>query len=130
MPLSTLSALCLALVFCSFTAVSIVYYPYPWSPITIFLSDFGNVSWSTSSAVIYNAGCIMTAVAAAAFYICMSDWGSEVLLGLGRILGVSSGVALVMIGVFSEDFAPAQVLELLLHDKLLRYTADERLTDV
>ncbi len=106
MPLSTLSALCLAIVFFVFTAVSILYYPYSWSPITTFLSDFGNVAQSPSGALIYNAGCIMTAVAAVAFYIGMGDWGSDALLGLGRIFGVSSGVALAMIGVFSEDFPP------------------------
>ena len=106
MPLSTLSALCLVIVFCSFTAVSILYYPYPWSPVTTFLSDFGNVAQSPSGALIYNAGCIMTAVAAVAFYIGMGDWDGGAPLGLGRIFGVSSGVALAMIGVFSEDFPP------------------------
>jgi hypothetical membrane protein len=106
MPLSTLSALCLAIVFCSFTALSIVYYPYPWSPATTFLSDFGNLSMSPAGALIYNAGCIMTAVAAVAFYVGMDDWNGGALLGIGRIFGVSSGVALAMIGVFSEDFPP------------------------
>ncbi len=106
MPLSTLSALCLAIVFCSFTVTSIFYYPYPWSPVTTFLSDFGNVARSPSGALIYNAGCIMTAVAAVAFYIGMGDWSGGALLDLGRIFGVSSGVALAMIGVFSEDFPP------------------------
>ncbi|MCX6648484.1 MAG: DUF998 domain-containing protein [Candidatus Bathyarchaeota archaeon] len=106
MPLSTLSALCLAVVFCSFLAVSTVYYPEPWSPVTTFLSDFGNISRSPFGALIYNMGCIMTAVAAVAFYIGLGDWEAGPLLGLGRMLGLASGVALALIGVFSEDFPP------------------------
>jgi hypothetical membrane protein len=93
-------------VFCSFTAASIAYYPEQWSPVTTFLSDFGNVAGSPVGGLIYNAGCIMTAVAAVAFYVGLGDWGGGAVLGLCRILGVGSGVALAMIGVFSEDFPP------------------------
>jgi hypothetical membrane protein len=90
-------------VFCSFTAASIAYYPDQWSPVTTFLSDFGNVARSPVGGLIYNAGCIMTAAAAVAFYVGLDGWGGGAVLGLGRILGV----ALAMIGVFSEDF-PSQ----------------------
>jgi len=104
--LATTSAVCLAVVFCAFTAVSIAYYPKPWSPVTTFLSDFGNVAESPVGGLIYNAGCIMTAAAAVAFYVGVGEWDGNPLLGLGRILGVASGISLAMIGVFSEDFPP------------------------
>lgn len=105
-PLATTSALCLAIVFCAFLVASIIYYPQPWSPVTTFLSDFGNVARSPSGALLYNAGCIMTGAAAIAFYVGLGDWGAGVkpFLGLGRILGVASGIALSLIGVYSEDF--------------------------
>jgi hypothetical membrane protein len=106
MPLSTLSAICLAVVFCTFLAVSTVYYPKPWSPVTTFLSDFGNIARSPSGALIYNMGCIMTAVAAVAFYIGLGELEAGPLFGLGRMLGLASGVSLALIGVFSEDFPP------------------------
>jgi hypothetical membrane protein len=48
----------------------------------------------------------MTAVAVVAFYIGLGELEAGPLLSLGRILGVGSGVALCMIGIFSEDFPP------------------------
>ncbi len=105
-PLSTLAAVCLVVLFCSFTVVSIIYYPNSWSPVTTYLSDFGNVARSPVGGLIYDAGCIMTAAAAVAFYIGLGEWEAGPSLLLGRILGVGSGVALAMIGVFSEDFPP------------------------
>jgi hypothetical membrane protein len=48
----------------------------------------------------------MTAAAAVAFYIGLREWGGGPVLGVGRILGVASGISLAMIGVFSEDFPP------------------------
>ncbi len=48
----------------------------------------------------------MTAAAAVAFYVGLRDWDGGVVLGMGRVLGVVSGISLAMIGVFSEDFPP------------------------
>ncbi len=92
--------------FCIFTAISILYYPYSWSPVTTYLSDFGNLARSPVGGLIYDAGCVMTAAAAIAFYIGLGEWEAAPGLLIGRILGVGSGVALAMIGVFSEDFPP------------------------
>jgi hypothetical membrane protein len=107
-PLSTTSAICLAVVFCSFLTVSIVSYPRPWSPLTTYLSDFGNMKLSPIGSLFYNAGCIMTGTAVGAFYIGMSDWEADdrrrLLLGAARVLGIASGVALALIGLYSEDY--------------------------
>jgi hypothetical membrane protein len=107
-PLSTTSALCVAVVFCSFLAASIIYYPRPWSPITTFLSDFGNMKTSPFGALVYNAGCMMTGAAAVAFYVGLGEWetddGRRLVLGAARILGVASGIALALIGMYPEDF--------------------------
>ena len=76
---------------------------------TTYLSDFGNIARSPFGALLYNAGCIMTGAAVVAFYFGLGDWESNTnpLLGVGRILGVASGIALAMIGLYSEDF-PSQ----------------------
>ena len=55
-PLSTTSAICLAIVFFSSLTVSIFNYPRPWSIMTTFLSDFGNMKVNPLGALIYNAG--------------------------------------------------------------------------
>jgi hypothetical membrane protein len=104
-PLPALSALCLAVVFCTCLAVSTFYYSESWSPVATFLSDFGNISRSPG-ALLFNMGCIMSAVSAIAFYIGMGEWEAGPILGLGRMLGIASGIALMMIGIFSEDFPP------------------------
>lgn len=75
---------------------------------TTFLSDFGNMKVSPLGSLFYNAGCIMTGAAAVAFYIGMSDWEADdrrmLLLGAARVLGIASGVALALIGIYSEDY--------------------------
>ena len=66
---------------------------------------------SPSGSLFYNAGCIMTAAAIVAFYMGMSDWGTDdrrmILLGFARMLGIASGVALALIGLFPEDYCQA-----------------------
>ena len=108
LPLSTTSAFCIAVVFCSFLIVSTFNYPRPWSPITTFLSDFGNMKVSPLGALFYNAGCIMTGATIVAFYLGMRDWETDdrrmLLLGFARVLGIASGIALALIGLYSEDY--------------------------
>jgi hypothetical membrane protein len=75
---------------------------------TTFLSDFGNMKVSPLGALFYNGGCIMTGAAIIAFYLGMNDWGADdrrmLLLGSARVLGVASGIALALIGLYSEDY--------------------------
>jgi hypothetical membrane protein len=75
---------------------------------TTFLSDFGNMKVSPLGALFYNAGCIMTGAAVVAFYLGMVDWETDgrrmLLLGSARLLGIASGIALALIGLFSEDY--------------------------
>ena len=75
---------------------------------TTYLSDFGNMKVSPLGSLFYNAGCIMTGAAVVAFYLGMSDWDADdrrmLLLGAARVLGIASGVALALIGLYSEDY--------------------------
>jgi len=75
---------------------------------TTFLSDFGNMKISPLGSLFYNAGCIMTGAAIVAFYLGMSDWEADdrrmLLLGAARVLGIASGIALALIGLYPEDY--------------------------
>jgi len=50
----------------------------------------------------------MTGATVVAFYLGMSDWEVDdrrmLLLGVARVLGIASGVALALIGLYSEDY--------------------------
>jgi hypothetical membrane protein len=63
---------------------------------------------SPLGALFYNAGCIMTGATIVAFYLGMRDWETDdrrmLLLGFARVLGIASGIALALIGLYSEDY--------------------------
>jgi hypothetical membrane protein len=83
-------------------------YPYPYSPWTNYLSRLGNFGYSPFGAYFYNLGCILTGITLIPFFIGLWEWstsnklGNEVLL-VGQVLGLCSALALILIGVFSED---------------------------
>ena len=96
------------LFYCIFTAVSWMFYPEPYGPVTHYLSRLGNFNYSPVGAYFYNIGCILTGLALFPFFLSLKSWFTErrarvVLLIFGQIFGVLSAGALVMIGVFSED---------------------------
>ncbi|MCF2137587.1 MAG: DUF998 domain-containing protein [Candidatus Thorarchaeota archaeon] len=96
------------LLYCVFTMVSWAFYPGPYWPTTHYLSRLGDFIYSPFGAYFYNAGCILTGLALMPFFIGLREWWgpnkvSKILLILGQGLGLLSAVALIMIGVFSED---------------------------
>ena len=95
-------------IYCIFTMISWAFYPFSFAPWTHYLSRLGNFDYSPFGAFFYNWGCILTGVALIPFFIGLHVWSSEgllkrVLLIIGQGLGVSSAIALILIGVFSED---------------------------
>jgi hypothetical membrane protein len=108
-PLTCLSGIVVILVYCVFTATAWALYPDPYGPVTHYLSRLGNWGKSPFGAFFYNAGCVLTGAALIPFFIGLYEWYGEqrwraVLLLAGQALGLSSAAALMMIGVFSEDF--------------------------
>ncbi|MFX1260686.1 MAG: hypothetical protein ACFFAZ_01235 [Promethearchaeota archaeon] len=92
----------------AFTLVSWALYPESYGPSTHYLSRLGNFNYSPFGAYFYNIGCILTGVALFPFYIGFYQWYTNRLyqkipLMVGQIIGLTSAVALIMIGVFSED---------------------------
>jgi hypothetical membrane protein len=107
-PLTTLSGILVILLYCAFTFISWAFYPEPFSPWANYLSRLGNFDHSPFGAYFYNLGCMLTGVALVPFFLGLSKWHSErrlskILLISGQILGILSAIALIMIGIFSED---------------------------
>lgn len=107
-PLTALSGILVILFYCIFTFSSWAFYPESFGPSTHYLSRLGNFDFNFFGAYVYNIGCILTGLALIPFFISLKDWWIEnsiqrVIMVIGQILGVASGVALMAIGVFSED---------------------------
>jgi len=107
-PLTSLSGALVILFYCLFTFTSWVLYPDPLGPLTHYLSRLGDFFYSPFGAHFYNAGCILAGLALIPFFIGLRQWYTErklqtSILIIGQLAGVCSAVALIMIGVFSED---------------------------
>ena len=107
-PLITLSGILVITVYCVFTLISWAFYPEPFSPWANYLSRLGNFDHSSFGAYFYNLGCLLTGAALVPFFLGLNIWYSEgrlskILLIGGQIIGILSAIALIMIGIFSED---------------------------
>ena len=101
--------------YCIFTLISIALYPKPWTVETRYLSDFGSIKNSPNGWVFYVLACILTGMALFHFYIGLSAWELEnrsrrILLKMTQLLGCCSAFALIMIGVYSDDFTYEHLL--------------------
>jgi hypothetical membrane protein len=108
-PISVIAGILVITFYCTFTFVSVALFPPPFNPIKNWLSDLGNSRYSPNGAIFYNIGCILTGLALLPFYIGLYKWyidniGHKILMITTQIVGCCSGFALIMIGVFSEDF--------------------------
>jgi len=115
-PLSTLSGILVIVFYCSFTLISWALYPDAYGPVTHYLSRLGNFNDSPFGAYFYNWGCILTGVALFPFFIGLKDWyknqrvAARYIFMVGQLVGLASAVALVMIGVYSEDLGAPHML--------------------
>ncbi|MFX1484149.1 MAG: DUF998 domain-containing protein [Promethearchaeota archaeon] len=108
-PMATIGGFLVIILYCAFTLTSWAFYPGPYGPATHYLSRLGNFNYSPFGAYFYNWGCILTGVALFPFFIGLKDWYKEssseakYVLVIGQLFGLASAVALIMIGVFSEN---------------------------
>jgi hypothetical membrane protein len=107
-PLTSLSGALVILLYCGFTFTSWGFYPDSFGPTTHYLSRLGNFNHSPFGAYFYNLGCILTGLALFPFFIGLYEWYTDRLyqkvpLVAGQVIGILSAIALIMIGVFSED---------------------------
>jgi hypothetical membrane protein len=113
-PLSSIAGILVIVFYCIFTLVSAAMFLPSWSPWP-YLSDFGNSVYNPSGAIFYNLGCILTGIMLFPFYIGLYKWYTKeqwrkVLLIVTQIIGMASGFALILIGVFNEDFGAPHIL--------------------
>jgi len=109
-PISIISGILVIVIYCAFTFISFVFFPTPYNPIKNWLSDLGNSSFNPNGAIFYNLGCILTGAFLFPFFIGLYKWymvdksWHKILIIASQIIGCCSALALIMIGVFSEDF--------------------------
>jgi len=108
-PISLIAGVLVIAFYCTFTFISWALFPPPFSPFENWLSDLGNSSFSPNGALFYNLGCILTGSALFPFFLGMYKWYRDELwhkiIGIVvQVIGLYAGFALIMIGVFSEDF--------------------------
>ncbi len=107
-PLTSISGALVIVLYCGFTSASWAFYPNPFGPTTDYLSRLGNFNYSPYGAYFYNLGCILTGLALFPFFIGFYKWHTDKLyqkvpLFVGQAIGILSAIALILIGVFSED---------------------------
>ncbi len=98
----------MVVLYCSFTLISSAFYPGAYGPVTHYLSRLGNYNMNPAGAIFYNLGCIVTGLMLIPLFASFFFWYTEkrlqrLVLVIGQILGMCSGIALIAIGVFSED---------------------------
>jgi len=108
LPITSIIGVIIITVFITFTTISVILYPLPWSPKTTFLSDFGNMKTNVYGSKYFNIGLIIAGITIIPFYIGLNDWYPEdklkYLIVIGQLLGIGSGIALALIGIYPEDF--------------------------
>ncbi len=107
-PILIISGLSVISAYCLFTLLAWIFYPLDFSPTTHYLSRLGNFEISPFGAIFYNLGCILTGLSLIPFFIGFRLWYRSqmrlnLVISIGQGLGILSGGALVMIGVFSEN---------------------------
>jgi hypothetical membrane protein len=107
-PLAAVCGFLVIILYCTFTLIAWALYPFEFAPWSHYLSRLGNFNYSPFGAYFYNLGCILTGVAIIPFFVGLTNWysnnrASKGVLILGQILGICSAIALILIGVFSED---------------------------
>ncbi len=97
------------MLYCVFTFTSIALFPGPFNPVNNWLSDLGNSSFSPKGALFYNVGCVLTGLALFPFFAGFYKWYTKekrrkLLMVITQAVGFIAAFALIMIGVFSEDY--------------------------
>lgn len=109
-PLSSITGVLVIAFYSVFTLIAAALFPLSWTPFP-YLSDFGNSIYNPNGALFYNLACILTGIMLIPFYIGFYKWytkGSwkKWVIMLTQAIGIASGVALILIGVFPENSIP------------------------
>ena len=104
--LGAISAILAIIFFSSFTGTAIMFFPGDFSPFANYLSDLGNSGLNPTGANIFNAGAILAGAFTILFFTGLYAWRitDQWQLTLVRLLGSFAGFALILVGIFSEDY--------------------------
>jgi len=101
----SLMAILAVCIYVVFTLVAILNYPLPYSPLTNWLSDFGNPTRNPAGAIFYDAGGILTSAVLVLFFAGMYKWNTgdkkvKVFLLLSQISGIVFAISFIMSALF------------------------------
>ena len=103
--LLSLTGIIAACIYLAFTLVAILNYPQSYSPLTNWLSDFGNPTRNPIGAIYYNTGGIITSAVLIVFFAGMYTWNmgdkkGKIFLSLSQVSGIVFAVAFLMSALF------------------------------
>ncbi len=101
----SLIAILAVCIYVVFTTVAILNYPLPYSPLTNWLSDFGNPTRNPAGAIYYNTGGILTSAVLVLFFAGVYKWNTgdrkvKVFLLLSQISGIVFAFSFIMSALF------------------------------
>lgn len=114
-PISSLAGVFVIMLYCIFTFSSWALYPTAYNPVDNWLSDLGNSTSNPRGAIVYNLGCILTGIALFPFFVGLYKWYTnerwrKISVQISQAVGCIAALALIMIGVFSEDSGSLHIL--------------------
>jgi hypothetical protein len=104
--LSFVTGLFAIVCYLTFALLAFSRYPLPYSPLSNWLSDLGNVDLNPSGALFYNIGIVATGGAVLLFFLGLSQWKMEknriqnIMLFVTQGFGILGALAMLMSGFY------------------------------
>ena len=109
-PLSSIASILIVLCYLTFAILAYIQFPLPYSPLTNWLSDLGNVDLNPHGAFLYNIGIISTAVLLVPFFLGLLIWKMQknkiqnIMLFLTMGFGILGSICMMLSAVFPINF--------------------------
>lgn len=94
--------------FLLFVLAAMLSFPGEFSPLNNWMSDLGHTLMNPAGNVFFNLGCIVTGMLLLPFFVGLGVWYSEdktrnMLVIAAQAIGVLTAIALMFVGMYSED---------------------------
>ncbi|MFX0132708.1 MAG: DUF998 domain-containing protein [Candidatus Hodarchaeota archaeon] len=108
-PISVVSGIFVIIIFWSFAIISMLFFPKTYNPFVNWVSDLGSHSKNPRGSVFFNIGCIISGIAMFPFFAGLYEWyiggrRNKILTILTQVAGFYTALAMIMIGLFPEDY--------------------------
>jgi hypothetical membrane protein len=109
MPLTSVGGFLVIVIFLICILASSMLYSGPYSPLNNWLSDLGNSKFNPLGHVFFEIGCILGGIAIIIAILGLVKWKTNdqtqnKLILLSQLFGGLMAIALIMVGIFSEDY--------------------------